>query len=68
MSRIAQKMLESLTQFSAALTAESQLWQAFEISDSSFDDVLFERFALASTFVVLTLLPKNGVSPMVLEE
>ena len=68
MSGIAQKMLEAFTHCFVALSAESQLWQALDTTDSSFDDVLFDVIALADTSVVLTLLIKNGVGPMVLKE
>ena len=60
-------MLEAVTQIFAALAAKSQLWQALEATDSSFNDVLLERIALADTFAVLALLLKNGVGPMVLK-
>ena len=61
-------MIEAFTQFFAALAAKSQLWQALEATDSSFDDVLLEKIARAGTVVVLALLLKNGVGPMVLKE
>ena len=61
-------MLEAFTHYFAALAAKSQLWQALEATDSFFNDVLLERFARAYTFVVRTLLLKNGVGPMVLKK
>ena len=61
-------MLEAVTQIFAALAAKSQLWQALEATDSSFNDVLLERIGSADTFVVLALLLKNGVGPMILKE
>ena len=61
-------MLEAFAHCFATLAAESQLWQALNTTDSSFNDVLLERIGSVDTFVVLALLLKNGVGPMILKE